>query len=357
MVGSERAEISLALDHSLPGDEAWRVAVTPEGVRITGSDRLGLVHGIYQFSERCLGVDPLWFWKNVLPERRDRVELAAETFESQPAKFRYRGWFINDEDLLTDFGTSAGPRPIDYPFYARVIDPKMAERIYEALLRLGGNLIIPASFCDVMNPPEAELVRRAVARGLYVSQHHVEPMGVSHFSFEKFWRARGQTKAFRYATDPDAVRRYGAWLNTLKHELAGNQVIWQLGMRGRGDLPIWIDDKAITPATGGAFISKAMADQWEIVRVVDRRAQPLATTTLFLEGADLMAAGELKLPPGIRSCFPTRARVRSCRRIFARARGYRIIDTACITTWRSGGVVRTSCPELRPNNPGVVRAT
>src|SRR5512132_1388230 len=72
VVASGRAEISLTLDRSLPGAEAWRVAVTPEGVRITGSDRLGLVHGIYQFGERCLGVDPLWFWKNVLPERRDR---------------------------------------------------------------------------------------------------------------------------------------------------------------------------------------------------------------------------------------------------------------------------------------------
>jgi hypothetical protein len=140
------AEITLTLDPALPGGpEAWRVVVTPGGARISGRDALGLVYGIYQFSERCLGVDPLWFWKGMAPERRERIELKPQTFASTPAKFRYRGWFINDEDLLTEFGRSAGPRFIDYPFYAQVIDVAMAERIYEALLRLGGNLIIPAS--------------------------------------------------------------------------------------------------------------------------------------------------------------------------------------------------------------------
>jgi hypothetical protein len=298
------AEITLTLDPALPGGpEAWRVVVTPGGARISGRDALGLVYGIYQFSERCLGVDPLWFWKGMAPERRERIELKPQTFASTPAKFRYRGWFINDEDLLTEFGRSAGPRFIDYPFYAQVIDVAMAERIYEALLRLGGNLIIPASFVDVLNPPEAELVRRAVARGLYVTQHHVEPMGVSHFGFENYWRARGQKKDFRYATEPDAVREVWRAYAVKWRDVGGDQVVWQLGMRGRGDRPIWNNDKAITPETAGDFISRAMADQWQIMRSVDPRPQPPATTTLWAEGAELMAGGKLKLPPGITVVF------------------------------------------------------
>lgn len=299
----ETADVVLELQPSLTGPEAWRIEVSAAGIRISGSDPLGLVYGIYAFSERCLGVDPLWFWKGMPPEKRARLELAPQTLASTPAKFRYRGWFINDEDLLTEFGTSAGPRHIDYPFYARVIDLAMAERIYEALLRLGGNLIIPASFVDVMNPPEAELVRRAVARGLYVTQHHVEPMGVSHFGFENYWKARGAKKEFRYATEPDAVRAVWRDYAAKWRELARDQVVWQLGMRGRGDRPIWANDKAITPETAGDFISRAIADQWEIVRMVDPRSQPPATTTLWAEGSELMAAGKLKLPAGITVVF------------------------------------------------------
>lgn len=298
------ADISLALDPALPGGpEAWRVDVRTDGVRIAGRDTLGLVFGIYAFAERCLGVDPLWFWKGMPPERRERVALVPQVLTSTPPRFRYRGWFINDEDLLTEFGTSAGRRDIDYPFYAQVIDLAMAERIYEALLRLGGNLIIPASFVDVMNAPEAELVRRAVARGLYVTQHHVEPMGVSHFGFENYWRARGQKKEFRYSTEPDAVRQVWRDYAAKWRELAGDQVVWQLGMRGRGDRPIWTNDKAIAPDQAGKFISRAMADQWAIVRAVDPRPQPPATTTLWAEGSELMAAGKLTLPPGFTVVF------------------------------------------------------
>jgi len=313
------AHITLAVDKTLTLPEAWQVEISADGVRITGSDSLGLVHGIYQFSERCLGVDPLWFWKNIPPERRTRIELPSQVFVSAAPKFRYRGWFINDEDLLTEFGKSAGPRHIDYPFYARVIDPAMAERIYEALLRLGGNMIIPASFVDLMNPPEAELVRRAVARGLYVTQHHVEPMGVSHFGFENYWKTRGEKKAFRYSTDPDAVRTVWRAHAQRWWELAGDQVIWQLGMRGRGDRPIWIDDPNIDPTTGGEFISQAMADQAAIVRSIDTRAKPLMTTTLFLEGAELMAAGKLRFPTGTTVVFADKGATQEMQRDFETA--------------------------------------
>jgi hypothetical protein len=297
------ADIVVQVDPRLDGIERWRIAISPDRITISGSDLLGVVHGIYAFSERALGVDPLWFWKGMPPERKERLSLAPQTWESPQAKFRYRGWFINDEDLLTEFGTSGGPRTLDYPFYHQVIDYAMADRIFEGLLRLGGNLIIPASFVEILNPAEAELVRRAAARGLYVSQHHVEPMGLSHFGFENFWRARGVEKKFSYSKDPDSVRIVWRAHARRWREVAGDRVIWQLGMRGRGDRPIWVDDKNIRPETGGDFISRAMADQAAIVREVDPRAEPPMTATLFLEGAELMASGALRFPRGLTVVF------------------------------------------------------
>jgi hypothetical protein len=333
------ADLIVGVDPRLEGAEAWRIEVSPDNIRITASDLLGAVHGIYAFSERALGVDPLWFWKGMPPESRASIDLEPQVWTSPAAKFRYRGWFINDEDLLTEFGTSGGPRTLDYPFYHQVIDYAMADRIFEGLLRLGGNLIIPASFVEILNPAEAELVRRAAARGLYVSQHHVEPMGVSHFGFENYWRARGQEKKFGYSTDPESVRT--VWRAHAKRwrEVAGDRVIWQLGMRGRGDRPIWIDDKNIRPETGGQFISQAMADQAAIVREVDPRAHPPMTATLFLEGAELMATGALRFPEGTTVVFADHGPTQEMQRDFEvapRLPQYRYGVYYHVAFWRRG---------------------
>ena len=58
--------------------------------------------------------------------------------------------------------------------------------VVETLLRLKFNLVIPASFLDIENPPEKKLFDAVARRGIYISQHHVEPLGLSHFAFEDF---------------------------------------------------------------------------------------------------------------------------------------------------------------------------
>lgn len=308
LVEGEQGVVVVRTDRALAQPESWRIEITSKGVLITGADPLGVIYGVYNFSQRCLGVDPLWFWKDLEPQRREAIRLPAQTLTSTPAAFHYRGWFVNDEDLLTEWKPGSGPRPLDYPFYQQVISLEIAERIFEALLRSGGNLVIPASFVDVMNPPEAALVRRAVERGLYVSQHHIEPLGVSHFSYETYWKKRGVTTAFSYAADPDRVRR--TWTDYARRwrELAGDQVVWQLGLRGRGDKPVWASDKSVKESEAGAFISRALADQWAIVRAVDPRPAPPATATLWMEGADLMRRGTLRFPPGATIVFADEGR-------------------------------------------------
>ena len=291
------------IDPSVAGPEGWRIETGESGVRITGSDELGVIYGIYQFSQRFLAVDPYWFWKDRAPAAQQAVKLAPQKIESTRPTFRYRGWFINDEDLLSEWQSGGGRRDIDYPFYSQVIPPEVADRIFETLLRAGGNLVIPASFVDVMNPPEAALVRRAAERGLYVTQHHIEPLGVSHFGFENFWKARGEKLSMSYSTQPEKVRETWRAYAAKWRELAGDHVVWQLGLRGRGDRPVWTADKGVKESDAGRLISRAMADQLRIVREVDPRPAPPVTTTLWLEGSQLMARGELTIPEGVMIIF------------------------------------------------------
>ena len=81
---------------------------------------------------------------------------------SDEPTFRYRGWFINDEDLLTEWFGDGGRRDIAYRYYHQVTSPKATRHVFEALLRLQCNLVIPASFVDIRNPAEERLVRMAL---------------------------------------------------------------------------------------------------------------------------------------------------------------------------------------------------
>jgi len=183
------------------------------------------------------------------------------------------------------------------------VHPAIIDAACEALLRLGGNLIIPASFLDIMNPAEAALVQTCVKRGLYVSQHHIEPLGVSHFGFENYMRARGREASFQYLTDPDAVRECWRAYAQRWAEVAGDRAVWQLGLRGKGDRPVWQHVEGITRGNGGQYISQAMRDQRDIVRQVDPRTHPPMTTTLWLEGSELMAEGKLTIPADVAIIF------------------------------------------------------
>lgn len=291
--------------------ETYRVESVPsaaapveQALVIAGSDERGTMFGLYAFAEQYLGVDPLYFWADRPPERRERLAWPEIRIAGAEPTFKYRGWFINDEDLLSECYLDGGRREIDYPFYEHVVSPRLSTRIFEALLRLRLNLVIPASFVDIRNPDEARLVEEAVRRGLFVSMHHVEPMGVSGFAFQKYWREKGEEVPFSYARQPakfeviwrDYAQRWARY---------APQVVWQLGLRGIADRPVWVSDPAApkTDEARGQMISEAMERQWRIVCEVDSRPNPPATTTLWMEGAELHRQGHLTFPPGVAVVF------------------------------------------------------
>lgn len=284
--------------------EAYRVETAGERLIVAGSDERGAMFGLYAFAESCLGVDPLYYWASRPPERKERLAWDSVEIRSGEPTFRFRGWFINDEDLLTEFRLDGGARRIDYPYYHRVISPSVSARIVEAALRLQMNLIIPSSFVDIRNPAEARLIEDAARRGLFVTMHHVEPLGVSAFGFDNYWKDRNETVPFAITQQREKFREI--WKDyAMCWAKFGPQVIWQLGLRGIADRPVWLADPNVpeTDEGRGALISEAMAEQWEIIRSVDPRPQPLATTTLWMEGAGLHAAGHLKFPPGVAVIF------------------------------------------------------
>src|SRR5690606_19119540 len=88
--------------------ESYRVETIDENLIIAGSDERGTMFGIYHFIEEYLDVDPLYFWKDREPEKREELAWEDIYLQQDEPSFKYRGLFINDEDLLTGWVNGGG---------------------------------------------------------------------------------------------------------------------------------------------------------------------------------------------------------------------------------------------------------
>ena len=263
---------------------------------MVGSDERGTMFAIYHFIEKYLQVDPFYYWSGMEPQKREELVFEnIEIFRDEP-DFKYRGWFMNDEDLLTEFVNGAGERDIDYRYYGQVVHPNVIARIFEALIRSRYNLTIPASFVDIMNPPERRLVEEAAKRGLFISQHHVEPVGVSAFTFFNYWEERGREPKYSFFSSRKEIEE--VWEKYISEWSKFPNVVWQIGLRGIADSPMWLTDSNIpqSDAARGELISEAMKVQADLIKKYDDRPNPPMTSTMWAEGVTLNREGHLTIP-------------------------------------------------------------
>jgi hypothetical protein len=287
-----------------PGQwERYQLLVRGEQLIIAGSDRRGLLFGIYQFAQWGLGVDPLGFWIPQRPQRRDRVDVReAETTSSSPA-LRYRGWFINGEDFLEEWPYGAYREAIDwYGVTHKSISYETYEKLFETMLRLRVNLIIPATVMDAGDPQSAEIFRRIRRRGLLFSTHHIEPVGVcpSH-AFTHYCRQRGLDPVFSWSTNREVVEACWKHYIDLLAEY-DDSVVWQVGYRGAGDVPFWKTESGApkSMAGRGEIIAQAIARQIELIEQRLGRSEDIPyTATLWWEGNVLYRNGHVTYPDGV----------------------------------------------------------
>ena len=277
--------------------ESYTVTVTDNNVFIEGSDTLGTVFGIYAFATKILKISPVYRLTDLFPEKTDVLEIQSTSFSSPARPVRFRGWFLNDEDLLTDWKISGKHRNLDYPFYQNVMDESVLDMILETALRLEMNLIIPGSFVDILNPDEETLVQASYKRGLFISQHHVEPMGVSYYSADNYLKSKGLDEPVSFIANRD--RMIEIWkCYAKKWAKYGDRVVWQLGLRGKADNAVWKSDPNVPSSyeQRGAIITDAIATQYEIVKETLNTENFYSTTTLWNEGSGLYGKGYLELP-------------------------------------------------------------
>jgi hypothetical protein len=258
------------------------VAKTEEGhaIVLSGPDKRGTIYAIYQFSQDYLGVDPMYYWTDKQPPKRKAIALATDLSRVfPPPVFKYRGFFINDEDQLTGWAPGA-------PSEHSGISLAVWNKVFETILRLKGNMVVPGTW---IFPTDGQ-VKLVGERGLIMTQHHALPLGVNVAR----WPAN---VPYNYSTNPEILER--AWKNAVAAYDPHQEILWSVGLRGLSDTSYATQDPSVVGNDPhlGELISKAIASQIAIVRAVHPDAQ--FVTDFWQEGTRLMKEGLLTVPPGV----------------------------------------------------------
>lgn len=250
-----------------------------EALVITGSDRRGVVYGIYEISEQ-IGVSPWYDWADVPVARQQNLSIARGTYTAGEPAVRYRGIFLNDEApcltgwVKNTYGTDYG----DHNFYARV---------FELILRLRGNFLWPAMWSWAFYADDPENSRVADEMGVIMGTSHHEPMARNH---QEWARKRGEYGAWNYATNKKVIDKFF----TEGIERAKNtEDLITIGMRGDGD-------EAMSAEADVALLEKVIDNQRKIIRKVTKKPadQTPQVWALYKEVQDYYDAG-LRVPDDV----------------------------------------------------------
>ena len=269
----------------LQGEEAHEVYADSRQNRIVvhGSDMRG-TFAIYTFSEKVLGVPPLWYYCDFKPVVRQSISTNIRFRQSQP-QVRFRAWFPNDTDLFTPW---------------RKLSKDNDEKWLETMLRLKLNTVeleTTVTYPDYKMTEEAETVRKY---GIILTSHHHVALNNSFARWDEYWREVRHREPPKPSIHKllDLIEFWTYNVKTV-HQ-SGMENLWQVTFRGRGDQPFWafFDDAPKTDKERGAVITQMMQIQVDLIKEITGEEDPYVRTTFYDEMSNLLAQGYIQPPKG-----------------------------------------------------------
>ena len=273
-MASDCAQPDIIIECADGTEETFRLKSTSENIVISGNSPLGTVFGIYDFCEKILGIDPFKFWTDFKAGHHDQLDTGIFDFSFAPPAVRFRGWFINGEDCLTGWHDNM------------TISPATWEIIFETLLRNKFNMIIPGTGIK----PDAPQLEQASKMGLWIAQHHAEPLGAEMFS------------NVHPGIDPKYPEDFDKFVKLYEESIEhhkNQKVVWSLGFRGQGDHAFYAEDPRYDdPAKAGKALSDIIRFQKKLIS--ERVTGPkYFAHNLYGESASLYKQGYLELDEDI----------------------------------------------------------
>ena len=241
-------------------------------LEIIGTNSRAVMYGVLAISREFLGVDDNWYFLDTRPIKKETVLFDEKKIKQPLYQVKYRGWFINDEVMISEWKDHNSSQYV-------------WERIFETLLRNGGNLIIPGT------DENSHLNRQLASKfGLIITHHHAEPLGASMFA-----RTFPDLEA-SYLKYPALFKQI--WQEGIKKQ-HDSEVIWTLGFRGQGDRPFWLDDtsKIWTDQDKADVINEVIGTQYSMVKAVYPDA--ICAVNIYGEMTELYNLNLLELPADV----------------------------------------------------------
>lgn len=257
-----------------------------EQIILQGADLRGTIYAIYTFSEKVLGVPPLWYYSGWHPQKVNELKVLLNlNYYCLSPEVKYRGWFPNDTDLFSPW---------------RKLSPDNNVMWLETALRLKLNMIewFDDEFDYSKKYSVSPTTRLISEYGLINTTHHHSPLNASLSGWESYWKNVKDTVppilTLANVNKLEEFWRYNAEC-IVRNKI---NMLWVIGFRANGDHPFWytFKDAPESMKERGEVISQMMQRQKDIVTSVSKNANIQFRTIFYDELSDLLAQGYIHPP-------------------------------------------------------------
>jgi hypothetical protein len=270
----------------IEGFEQHKLFVHNGNLILQGADIRGTIYAILTFSEKFLGVKPLWYWSGSPFKAIQQIEIPGSyAFDSGEPYVKYRAWFPNDQDMFDPW---------------RQLSKINNEILYETLLRLKMNTIEIEKTIDYTKPGAITDNTRIIDRyGLIITFHHHSPMNSKLRDWHTYWEMMGKEGRPEYKLSfmPELEEFWRYNVKTLIDN-GIDEIIWGVNFRGDGDIPFWttFEDAPENMKERGEVINNAVSRQVQILKEENGGRLPMTRMIFYDEMSDLLAEGFLAPP-------------------------------------------------------------
>jgi len=271
----------------LDGFESHRIYADAENNRIylEGFDHRGTIYAMYTFSEKFLGVPPLYHWSSWVPVRKESISVPANSdFYFESPQVRYRSLLPGDQDFFNPWKNASEEH----------------NNIWlETTLRLKLNTV--EGYTTIQPGYGMTDYARLINKyGLVLTSHHTSGLNTSFGTWRTYWQEVRKMDPPEYR-----ISNREAILDFFRHnaetvQKSGIENLWTVAFRGERDQPYWsiFSDAPEDDKDRALIINEMLQIQLDLVKEVTGDPEPYARVTFYDEIADLMSKGYLKPPAG-----------------------------------------------------------
>ena len=278
---------------ALQGFERHRIYTQKKNIVLHGADIRGTIYAIYTFSEKFLGINPLWHWTGQIPSPKGSIHVANDfVYDSGEPYVKYRCWSPYELGLNASIDSGS----------------KLQESILlETMLRLKINCVELNSCedCPDMNALSARM-NRIHESGLKITGGQCISLNTSSNNWGNYWREiRNTCPKKLLLSNTNELEEF--WRYIVRRQVKkGIDPIWVLNYQGEGNISFWekFEDAPETKESKIEVMNNLIKMQVNLLQEETGQQNPLMRLVLSEEMLALLAEGLVQAPVDATLIYP-----------------------------------------------------